>query len=153
MCSAHRVRDCAILYSLVKVNNPWNCSLLSTRRFVHSQWIIKHDIRMDYTSTLEALECFWMAFSRCSEHQIRACAILYPFVKVSDPRNCSLLSTRFLVHSQSFIKHAILMDYTSTLEIFESFWNALSRCSECLVGALAILYPLVNLSSPGNSSW
>ena len=41
------------------------------------------------------------------------------------------------------------MDYTSTLETLESFWMALSRCSEHRVGAWAILYPLVNVSCPG----
>ena len=38
---------------------------------------------MDYTSTLETLESFWIAISRFSAHQIRAFVILYPLVKVS----------------------------------------------------------------------
>ena len=37
---------------------------------------------MDYTSTLEVLENFWMALSRCSKHPVGAWAILYHLVKV-----------------------------------------------------------------------
>ena len=37
---------------------------------------------MDYKSTLERLKGFWNASARCSEHQVRVWAILYPFVKV-----------------------------------------------------------------------
>ena len=44
---------------------------------------------MDYTSTLETLESFWMALSRCSVHQVGAWAILYPFVMVSSTGSCS----------------------------------------------------------------
>ena len=36
------------------------------------------------------------------------------------------------------------MDYRSTLEGLEGIWNALSGCSEHRIGALVILYPLVN---------
>ena len=89
---------------------------------------------MEYKSTLETFESFWMALSRCSEQRVGALAILYHFVKVSNPLNCSLYSRRRLVHCQSIIKHAISMDYTSTLDTFESFWMALSRCSEQRVG-------------------
>ena len=98
-------------------------------RVVHSQSIIKHAIKMVYTSTLETLEDIWMSLSRCSEHQVGARAILYPLVKVSTTRNCSWYSIRCLVHSQSIIKHAIKMEYTSNLETLEGFSNALSRCS------------------------
>ena len=56
--------------------------------FVHSQ-IVKHAIKMDYTSTLETLEDFWMTLSWRSKLQIGARAILYPLVKVSIPGNCS----------------------------------------------------------------
>ena len=35
---------------------------------------------MDYTSTLETLEDFWMRLSWCFEHQVGAWAILYPLV-------------------------------------------------------------------------
>ena len=58
-----------------------------------------------------------------------------------------------LVHSQSIIKQAIKMDYTNTLETLEDFWMSLSWCSEHEVGAWAILYPLVKVSSPGNCAW
>ena len=37
------------------------------------------------------------------------------------------------------------MDYTSTLESSEGFWNALAGCSEHRVGVFAILYPLVKV--------
>ena len=37
------------------------------------------------------------------------------------------------------------MDYTSTLEGLEGFWNALTRCSKNRVGSWAILYPLVKV--------
>ena len=40
---------------------------------------------MDYTSTLETLESFWMALFRCSVHRVGAWAILYPLVTVSSP--------------------------------------------------------------------
>ena len=58
-----------------------------------------------------------------------------------------------LVHSQSIIKHARKMNYTSTLETLEDFWMTLSRWSEDRVGAWAIFYILVKVSSPGNCSW
>ena len=70
--------------------------------FVHSQ-IVKHAIKMDYPSTLETLEDFWMILCWRSELQIGARAILYPLVKVSIPGNSSMLSTKCLVHSQSII--------------------------------------------------
>ena len=108
---------------------------------------------MDYTSTLETLEGFRMTLSRCSEHRVRAWAILYSLVKVENPGNCSLYSTRFLVYSQSINNHAIKMDYTSALETLESFSNHLSMSSAHQVGGLAILYPLVKVSSVGNCSW
>ena len=76
-------------------------------RLVHSQSIIKHAIKMDYMSTLENLEDFWMISYLCSEHQVGAWAILYPMVKVCNPWNCSLYSTRSLVHSESIIKNSI----------------------------------------------
>ena len=76
-------------------------------RLVHSQSIIKHAIEMDYTSTLETLEGLWMTLSWCFAHRVKAWAILYPFVKVSSPGNCSWWSTMRLVHSQSIIKHTI----------------------------------------------
>ena len=59
-------------------------------RLVDSQSIIKHSIKMDYTSTLETLEDFWMTLSLFSEHQFEASVILYPLVKVSYHGNCSL---------------------------------------------------------------
>ena len=37
------------------------------------------------------------------------------------------------------------MHYTSALETLESFWLALSRCSEHRVGAWAIFSPLLRL--------
>ena len=37
---------------------------------------------MEYTSTLEILEGFSNALSRCSEHRVGAWVILYPLVKV-----------------------------------------------------------------------
>ena len=37
---------------------------------------------MDYTITLETLESFWMAFSRCFEHRVGAWAILYPWLRL-----------------------------------------------------------------------
>ena len=40
---------------------------------------------MDYMSTLETLESFWMALSSCSEHQIGASTFLYPLFEVSKP--------------------------------------------------------------------
>ena len=55
--------------------------------FVHSQ-IVKHAIKMDYKSTLETLENFWMILSWRSELQIGARAILYPLVKVSIAHGC-----------------------------------------------------------------
>ena len=122
-------------------------------RLVHSQSIIKLAVLMDYSSTLETFETFWMALFRFSEHRVRAWAILYSFVKVKNPKNCSLYSTRCLVYSQSINKHAIKMDYTSTLETLESFSNPLSMSSAHRVGGMAILYPLVKVSSVGNCSW
>ena len=118
---------------------------------------------MHYTSTLENLECLWNPLSMCSTHRVGAFAILYPLVKVSTTENCSckhafrihgLHGTQqvALVHSQSIIKDAIKMDYTSTLETLEDFSMSLSWCSEHQVGAWAILYPLVKVNSPGNSS-
>ena len=56
------------------------------------------------------------------------------------------------VNSQ-IVKHAIEMDYTSTLENIEDFWMTLSRFSEHHVGVWAILYSLVKVSSPGTYSW
>ena len=56
--------------------------------FVHSQ-IVKHAIKMDYKSTLETLEDFWMTLSWRPELQAGARAILYPLVKVSNPGKCS----------------------------------------------------------------
>ena len=53
--------------------------------------------------------------------------------------------TRYFVHSQSIIKHAIYMDNMSTPETLEGFSNALSRCSKHPVGAWAILYLLVQV--------
>ena len=94
---------------------------------------------MDYTSTLETLEGFWMTLSRCSEHRVRVWAILYSLVLVRNPGNCSLYSTRCLVCSQSINKHAIKMDYTNPLSMSSAHW----------VGGLAILYPLVKVSSVG----
>ena len=108
---------------------------------------------MYYTSTLEALENFLNLLSMSSAHEVGALAILYPFAKVSNSGNCSLYSTRCLVHSQSIIKHAIKMDYTSALETIEDFWMTLSWCYEHQVGAWAIFYPLVKVSSPGNCSY
>ena len=102
---------------------------------------------MDYTSTLETLECFWMTLSWCLEHQVKPWVILYPFVKVSNAGNSSWWSTMRLVNSQSIIQHAISMDYTSTLHTLEDFWMRLSCCFEHQVGALAILYSLVKLST------
>ena len=55
-------------------------------------------------------------------------------------------------HSQ-IVKHAIKMDYTSTLETLEDFWMTLCWCAELEIGARAILYPLVMVSNPGNCSW
>ena len=37
---------------------------------------------MEYTSTLETIEDFWMSLSRCSEHQVGAWAILYTLVRL-----------------------------------------------------------------------
>ena len=108
---------------------------------------------MHYTSTLDTVESFWNPLSMSSAHEVGALAILYPFVKVGNPGNCSLYSIRCLVHSQSIIKHAIKMDYTSALETLENFWMTLSWCSEHQVGAWVILYPLVKVSSRGNYSW
>ena len=80
---------------------------------------------MDYTSTLETLESFWMAFSRCYEHRVGAWTILYPLVEVSSPWNCSCKSTRRLVHSESIIKHSIYMDYTSScIDALKVYLNA-----------------------------
>ena len=62
---------------------------------------------MDYTSTLETLEGFWMTLSWCFEHQVKAWAILYLLVKVSNPGNPSWWSKMRLVNSQSIINHAI----------------------------------------------
>ena len=76
---------------------------------------------MHYTSILETLESFWNPLSMCSAHRVGALAILYPLVKVSSTGNCSWYSIRGLVHSQSIIKHAIEMEYTSTLETLEDF--------------------------------
>ena len=78
---------------------------------------------MDYTSSLETLEGFWMALSWCFEHQVNAWAILYPLVKLSNP-------------------------YSSTLETLESFWNPLSMFSEHHVGAWAILHSFFKVSNP-----
>ena len=36
---------------------------------------------MDYMSTLEGLEGFWIASARCSEHRVTDWVILYPLVK------------------------------------------------------------------------
>ena len=88
MFSAHRVGAFAILYPLVKVSTTGNCSWYLIRCLVHSQSIIKHAIKMEYTSTLETLEDFWMSLSWCSEHQVGAWAILYPLVKVYSTENC-----------------------------------------------------------------
>ena len=74
--------------------------------FVHSQ-IVKLAIQMDFSTTLVTLEDFRMTLSWRSELQIGAQAILYPFVKVSIPWNCSWKSTRRLVHSESILKHSI----------------------------------------------
>ena len=108
---------------------------------------------MHYTSTLETLESFWNPISMSSAYEVGALAILYPLVEVKNPGNCSLYSTRCLVHSQSIIKHPIKMDYTSTLETLEDFWMTLSCCSEHQVGGWAILYLLVKLSSRRNCLW
>ena len=37
---------------------------------------------MEYTTTLDTLESFLNALSRCSKHWVRASAILYQMVKV-----------------------------------------------------------------------
>ena len=52
---------------------------------------------MDYTSTLEGLKGLWYTFTRCSEHQIRSWAILYPLVKDTVLRiaHCSEQDTLF----------------------------------------------------------
>ena len=62
---------------------------------------------MDYTSTLETLEIFWMALSICSAHRVGALVILYPLVKVSITGNCSWESIMNILHSQSIIKSAM----------------------------------------------
>ena len=108
---------------------------------------------MHYTSTLETLESFWNPLSMSFAHEVGTLANLYPVVKVSKPGNSSLYSTRFLVHSESIIKHAIKIDYTSTLETLEDLWLTLSWYCEHQVGGWAILYLLVKVSSPGNCSW
>ena len=52
-------------------------------RLVHSQSIIMHAIEiMDYTSTVETLEDFWMTLSWCFEHQVKAWAILTPWLRL-----------------------------------------------------------------------
>ena len=108
---------------------------------------------MDYTSTLETLEGLSSALARHCTQQVGAWAILYHFVKVSSTGNCSLYSKRRVVHCQSSIKHAMKMDYTSTLQTLEDFWMTLSWCSEHHFRAWAILYPLIKVSSPWNCSW
>ena len=108
---------------------------------------------MHYTSTLQTLENFCNPLSMSSAQKVGALAILYPLVKVSNAWNCSLYTKRCLVHSQSIVKHAIKMDYTSALETLKVFWMTLSWCSEHQDGAWAIFYPLVKVSSPGNYSW
>ena len=122
-------------------------------RLVHIQSVIKHAIKMNFTSTAVTLESFWNPLSMSYAHKVGALVILYLFVKVNNPGNCSLYSTWCLVHSQSIIKHAIKMVYTSALETLESFSNHLSMSSAHQVGGLAILYPLVKVSSVGNCSW
>ena len=62
---------------------------------------------MNFTSTLEALESFWNPLSMSSAHEVGALVILYPFVKVSNPGNCSWQSAMHVVHSQSIIKSAM----------------------------------------------
>ena len=108
---------------------------------------------MHYTSTLETLECIWKSLFMCSAHRVGALAILYPLVEVSSTGISSWEGKMCLVNSQSIIKHAKQMDYTSTLETLEGFWMTLSWCFEHQVKPLAILYPLVKVSNPGNSSW
>ena len=44
---------------------------------------------MDYKSTLDGLDVFWNTSVGCSERQVRAWAMLYPFVKVRG--SCKLL--------------------------------------------------------------
>ena len=150
--SANRIWAWTILYPLVTVSSTGNCSWLSTRRLVHSQWIVKHAIKRDYTSTLETLGYFCMTLSWCSEHQVGTWAILYPLLKVSSPGNCSSYSTMHHVHSQSIIKSAIWLDYTCTLETLEGLSNALSTHCTQQVEASAILYTL-GLESPRYCSW
>ena len=104
---------------------------------------------MHYTSTLETLESFWNPLSMSSAHEVGALTILYPLVKVSNPGICSLYSTRCLVHSQSIIKHAIKMDYTSALETLDDFLMILSWYSEHQVGVWAILSLWLSLVVPG----
>ena len=41
--------------------------------------------------------------------------------------------------------HAIWMEYISTPEAIEGFWNAFAGCSEHQVGAWNILYTLVKV--------
>ena len=50
-----------------------------------------------------------------------------------------------LVHSQSIIKHAIKMDYTSALETLEGLSNAFAGHCVHYAGALEILYLLVKV--------
>ena len=96
---------------------------------------------MHYTSIPETLKNFRNPLSMCSAHRVGAFAILYPLFKVSTARKSSWFSIRCLFHSQSIIKHAIKMVYTSTLETLEDFWMSLSWCSKHQVGGWAILYP------------
>ena len=50
-----------------------------------------------------------------------------------------------VVHSQSIIKSAMYIDYTSTLETFEGLPNALARHCARDVGAWEILYAFVKV--------
>ena len=73
---------------------------------------------MHYRSTLETLESFWNPLSKCSAYtDVGALAILYRFVKVSSTVEKLLMVVNNIPCSLSVIfKHAIKMDYTSTLE-------------------------------------
>ena len=50
-----------------------------------------------------------------------------------------------IVHSQSIIKSAMQIDYTSTLETLEGLPNALARHCACHVGAWEILHAFIKV--------
>ena len=110
---------------------------------------------MEYMSNLLTLEGFSNVFGGVPNNKSELGRSSTPWLKLVVLRitHGSQQGALFTLSQLLSMPYNNYMDYTSTLETLESFWMALSRCSVHRVGAWAILYPLVMVSSPGNCSW